>query len=163
TVSEPELGTDQPRTDYRFSNYKYTSLRDGLAKFRSPSPTKDSTSVSHDDLRVYNDPELDALDRKSYSIDVGLNTLGLDRTSPRKFNPSPERLNNSNRDAGESPVGTPRRGQKVAEKRSQSSGPRSREVTKSAPWDIEKRYYSYRYQQPVKNLVEKYQGLNLKN
>ncbi|XP_069102444.1 trichohyalin-like isoform X3 [Argopecten irradians] len=161
TVSEPELGTDQPRTDYRFSNYKYTSLRDGLAKYRSPSPTKDSTSASHDDLRVYNDPEPDVLDRKAYSIDVGLDTLGLDRTSPRKFNPSPERLSSSSsRDAGESPVNTPRRGQRVTEKRSQSSGPRSREVTKSAPWDIEKRYYSYRYQQPVKHLVEKYQGLS---
>ncbi|OWF36520.1 trichohyalin-like [Mizuhopecten yessoensis] len=163
TVSEPELGTDQPRTDYRFSNYKYTSLRDGLAKYRSPSPIKDSTSASHDDLRAITDPELEVLERKAYSIDVGLNTLGLDRTSPRKFNPSPERLNTSNHDAGESPVGTPRRGQKVTEKRSQSSGPRSREVTKSAPWDIEKRYNSYRYQQPVKHLVEKYQGLSIKD
>lgn len=164
TVSEPELGAEQQHSDYRFSNYKYTSLRDGLGKFRSLSPGKDSTSASHDDIHTYTDVD----DRKAYSIDIGLHNLELDRTSPRKFNPSPERLNSGTHghDAGESPTSTPRRAPKVTDNVSSSSGQRRREIAKSNLWDTEQqRYYtsSYRYQEPVKHLVEKYQGLSSKN
>ena len=43
--------------------------------------------------------------KKAYSVDVGLQSLGLE--SPKKYNASPEKLT-PQRDAGESPIGTPR-------------------------------------------------------
>jgi len=159
TVSEPELACDKQQTRYKdfiLSNYKYTSLRDGLGKSSYTSPTKD-TSLSQQDLRLYTDTL--SGDTKSYSVEVGLQGLGLERTSPRRFNPSPERLSMSH-DAGESPMGTPR-----VHSRTHSHRPVSStdvidlDKLKFGNWDSGKISYGYRYKKPVKSLVEKFRKM----
>nr|XP_022305417.1 trichohyalin-like isoform X2 [Crassostrea virginica] len=105
--SESELGIEQKNNSLGGS-YKYLPLREALAKPSEPvdSPSKGS-SVSQEDLRFSCMQAMSFDGKKAYSVDVGLQSLGLERNSPRKFNPSPEKLS-PQRDAGESPMGTPR-------------------------------------------------------
>lgn len=163
--SQPELGHTQrgtsPHDTFR-SSYKYTSLRDNLRK--GTSPRRDGSS-SQEDLRLFGDS--DASHRygnaKSFSVDIGLESLGLNRTSPRKFNPSPERLITSpSRDAGESPIGTPRGQGRTRSFMSPSYGnpsPRSSDNRSSGEWESDKKYFPYRYGNPVKSRVDMFQAL----
>lgn len=152
--SQPELGFgfDQPFSlkESGLGSYKYTSLRDALSKPPNTTSSVKNSSISQDDLRMYPLENASfARNQKALSVDIGLHNLGLER-SPRKFNPSPEKLNH---DAGESPMGTPRLRRKIA------------------PWDREREEHVAsqervsrdfnRYQgntKPVRNLVEQFSG-----
>ncbi|CAC5397295.1 CEP152 [Mytilus coruscus] len=154
--SQPELGFgfEQPFSlrESGLGSYKYTSLRDALGKTPvSTSPAKNS-SISQEDLRSYPMNNTSFRNQKALSVDIGLHHLGLER-SPRKFNPSPEKLAH---DAGESPMGTPRLRRKIA--------PLSleREENMSSQERVNRdfnRYHGGTKTKPVRNLVEQFSGV----
>ncbi|CAG2188651.1 unnamed protein product [Mytilus edulis] len=133
--SQPELG---------FGFEQPFSLREsGLAK---------NSSISQEDLRSYPINNTAFRNQKALSVDIGLHHLGLER-SPRKFNPSPEKLAH---DAGESPMGTPRLRRKIA--------PLSleREENMSSQERVNRdfnRYHGGTKTKPVRNLVEQFSGV----
>lgn len=152
--SQPELGVgfEQPFSlrESGLGSYKYTSLRDALGKPpNSTSPTKNS-SISQEDLRSYPIENTAFKYKKALSVDIGLHNLGLER-SPRKFNPSPEKLTH---DAGESPMGTPRIRRKIA------PWTTDRENNLSSQERIARDFNRYHGgSKPVRNLVEQFSGV----
>ncbi|KAK3095207.1 hypothetical protein FSP39_011518 [Pinctada imbricata] len=152
--SESELSCDGPSNlTNLLGTYKYTSLRDALGKGTYTSPKKGS-SLSTEDLRYSGMP-------RAYSVDVGLHSLGLDRHSPRKYNPSPEKLQH---DAGESPVGTPRMHRKFHSERNCSEDIDRervrRDIGNSLGMPTQLTQFGLKSKEPVKILVEKFQGLS---
>lgn len=153
--SQPELGfgLEQPFSlkESGLGSYKYTSLRDALGKAPSTTSPVKNSSISQEDLRMY-PLENTSLSRnqKALSVDIGLHNLGLER-SPRKFNPSPEKLNH---DAGESPMGTPRLRRKIA------PWDREREEPSSSQERVSRDFNRYQVNtKPVRNLVEQFSGV----
>lgn len=104
--SESELSMEQKNSSLGGS-YKYLPLREALGKPSDRTDSPKGSSVSQEDLRFSSMQAMSFDGKKAYSVDVGLQSLGLDHHSPRKYNPSPEKLT-PQRDAGESPIGTPR-------------------------------------------------------
>ena len=165
--SESELNCDQPASlSNLLGSYKYTSLRDALGKGTYTSPKK-GTSLSEEDLRFSGMP-------KAYSVDVGLHSLGLERNSPRKYNPSPEKLQH---DAGESPMGTPRMHRKFNSERNCSEDFDRERVRRDIGYSLnvvgqgwgtgnlalkskEPGNLALKSKEPVKILVEKFQGMS---
>ncbi|XP_052084175.1 centrosomal protein of 152 kDa-like [Mytilus californianus] len=154
--SQPELGFgfEQPFSlrESGLGSYKYTSLRDALGKTPVSTSSAKNSSISQEDLRSYPINNTSFRNQKALSVDIGLHHLGLER-SPRKFNPSPEKLAH---DAGESPMGTPRLRRKIA--------PLSleREENMSSQERVNRdfnRYHGGTKTKPVRNLVEQFSGV----
>lgn len=158
--SESELSMEQKNSSLGGS-YKYLPLREALGKPNeavvTDSPTKVS-SVSQEDLRFSSMQAMSFDGKKAYSVDVGLQSLGLERHSPRKFNPSPEKLT-PQRDAGESPIGTPRMHRKSYSLEREGFGD-VEHARKNLGYGLSSDSWAevlLRTKEPVKNLVQKFE------